>query len=735
MKYIKSNWLIIIITILPLLDIFNYFFITSKANMVLTVARFLIMPAVFLISFLKSESKKKYYIYLSVVFIYTLCHCISCYISGYINIIEDLENMLRILYLPTLLFSFSDTLKTARDEQNVRAGLSFAFAIIILSIIISFLTGDVVYTYDQNIGINGWFYNKNTQSLIVVMLSYICAMYSLKGKLYYPLIIIIGSYLFLNGTKTSYAALIILLLMLSFYCIFELKNIKKTAFTVGILVISLVLFDYTPMMRKLNIYNYAQNEKNISQKELIDIIDIEKKEDIEEKEAEKVKKNKIQAYILLYKEYDLGSLINKFGIKNVLKKYNYSTDAFDLSNVRKKKKITASLIYDEEAIYSHFFGFEFTKIKNLESDESLDLETDLSAIFYYTGYIGFALYIAFLCYYLISIFKSFINNPILIIKGEYTVWIITVMLMLSTTELTGALLRRPNASIYFVILIAIAYNKIHLATKDKENKITFLNLHLGYGGIETATINTANALSKKYNVEIISFYNLKNNQESLIDNNVSIKHLYNGEPNREKVIDSIRNFKVFSIIKEGITATKILFLKMKSYILLFLCLSISQISSYMMGIDLGSEFFKVTVIKPGKPFMMLENLISKTKTELSVGLKDDEITYAYDALAKKAKSPANIFNYFSEFLGRKHNESFVKEYMEKFYQSYNITADNETETITFNFKYDKKDEQISVVELYSMIFDYIKMLSERFTKIEMTDAFITIPSFFDYEQR
>ena len=155
----------------------------------------------------------------------------------------------------------------------------------------------------------------------------------------------------------------------------------------------------------------------------------------------------------------------------------------------------------------------------------------------------------------------------------------------------------------------------------------------------------------------------------------------------------------------------------------------------MMGIDLGSEFFKVTVIKPGKPFMMLENLISKTKTELSVGLKDDEITYAYDALAKKAKSPANIFNYFSEFLGRKHNESFVKEYMEKFYQSYIITADNETETITFNFKYDKKDEQISVVELYSMIFDYIKMLSERFTKIEMTDAFITIPSFFDYEQR
>ena len=173
---------------------------------------------------------------------------------------------------------------------------------------------------------------------------------------------------------------------------------------------------------------------------------------------------------------------------------------------------------------------------------------------------------------------------------------------------------------------------------------------------------------------------------------------------------------------------------MKPYALLLLCL-IKLISPYMMGIDLGSEFFKVTVIKPGKPFMMLENLLSKTKTECALGLKDDEITYAYDALAKKAKAPANIFNYFSEFLGRKYNDTFVKEYMEDFFQSYNISANNETETITFNFKFNNKDEQLSIVELYSMIFDYIKSLSERFTKIEMTDAFITIPSFFDYQQR
>lgn len=41
--------------------------------------------------------------------------------------------------------------------------------------------------------------------------------------------------------------------------------------------------------------------------------------------------------------------------------------------------------------------------------------------------------------------------------------------------------------------------------------------------------------------------------------------------------------------------------------------------------------------------MMLENLLSKTKTELSVGLKDDEITYAYDSLAKRQK-PLQTFS-------------------------------------------------------------------------------------------
>ena len=66
----------------------------------------------------------------------------------------------------------------------------------------------------------------------------------------------------------------------------------------------------------------------------------------------------------------------------------------------------------------------------------------------------------------------------------------------------GATYIYTNFSIFLVILISMLKCKIDINEEYKRNakdvkKITFLLLHLGYGGIETSTINTANALSKK----------------------------------------------------------------------------------------------------------------------------------------------------------------------------------------------------------------------------------------------
>ena len=91
--------------------------------------------------------------------------------------------------------------------------------------------------------------------------------------------------------------------------------------------------------------------------------------------------------------------------------------------------------------------------------------------------------------------------------------------------------------------------------------ITFYVLHLGFGGIETSTINTANALSSIYDVSIVSFYHLSKDQYDLISPKVKVIYLYKGGPNREEFKKAIKSFNPIKIIKEAFISIKILYLK------------------------------------------------------------------------------------------------------------------------------------------------------------------------------
>lgn len=94
---------------------------------------------------------------------------------------------------------------------------------------------------------------------------------------------------------------------------------------------------------------------------------------------------------------------------------------------------------------------------------------------------------------------------------------------------------------------------------DKEN-IYFLSLHLGQGGIERATINSANALCETKNVTIISFYKLDNDLYD-IDPRVNIKYLYEGGPNKEELKTAIKNKNIISFTTNSIKALTILIKK------------------------------------------------------------------------------------------------------------------------------------------------------------------------------
>ena len=90
-------------------------------------------------------------------------------------------------------------------------------------------------------------------------------------------------------------------------------------------------------------------------------------------------------------------------------------------------------------------------------------------------------------------------------------------------------------------------------------KITFLMLHLNYGGLEKQTITLVNELAKtkEFEIKILSVYDMLNGKSFYpIDDSVSIEFLAGFGPNHQKFYDSLRKFNLFSFIKESFIMIK-----------------------------------------------------------------------------------------------------------------------------------------------------------------------------------
>lgn len=93
-------------------------------------------------------------------------------------------------------------------------------------------------------------------------------------------------------------------------------------------------------------------------------------------------------------------------------------------------------------------------------------------------------------------------------------------------------------------------------------KITFLMLHLNYGGIEKQVTTLANELSKEYEVEIISLYDILSGESFYqLDDKVKVKYIFNFGPNKDKIKDALKKFKLITLIKQLCKAVKILYTK------------------------------------------------------------------------------------------------------------------------------------------------------------------------------
>ena len=83
--------------------------------------------------------------------------------------------------------------------------------------------------------------------------------------------------------------------------------------------------------------------------------------------------------------------------------------------------------------------------------------------------------------------------------------------------------------------------------------ITFLMLHLNYGGIEKQVSTLANELAKfkdRYTINIVSVYKINDEPFYELDPNIKIKYLMDRGPNKAEIKHALKTFNIFRLIIE-----------------------------------------------------------------------------------------------------------------------------------------------------------------------------------------
>ena len=184
--------------------------------------------------------------------------------------------------------------------------------------------------------------------------------------------------------------------------------------------------------------------------------------------------------------------------------------------------------------------------------------------------------------------------------------------------------------------------------------------------------------------------------------------------------------------------------------LLFLFTSTASAASAVLGIDLGTEYVKAALVKPGIPLEIVLTKDSKRKETAAVAFKPlrtrvstaesdafPERIYGGDAVALSARFPSDVYPNLKPLLGLRLSDDLISEYGGTF-PGLNIVEWAETGTVGFKSdSFVKEEEPWLVEELLAMELKNIRSNAENMAGKGSTvqDAVITVPSFYTAEER
>ena len=447
------TFLMVLLILQPILDVVSYFFMEWGDNTVTTYIRFVMFAVVFVYSFLISDRKNVYILFCSVVAIYWLLHMANCFRIGYQSFFQDTAYFLRVIQMPLWTLSFITFFRKCRHTPElIQWGFVINYLLIILVLLLNVITGKIEYTYSYPfVGIIGWFGVSSAQSAINVILVplILYRAYRSGSKLFFgAALVCCYSVLYVCGTRFDFYS--IFLISLAMIIVLAL-NLKKAWFHYGALVLAMVvcfaLKDYSPMME-------LRTAEQSSWEETQEEIDMEIQEPDDEDPSEETPRLTYEQYDKLYRP-TYGDVIDRFGIERVAKQLNYTTSASTLADNRLLKKNVAAMVWEDSDFLTHCFGYEYMSL--IMGDEIYDLENDFPSLFYFYGYVGFALYMAFLFYFfgliLVSLIRRF-KKTMCVESGAVG---IMLALLMGGALYTGHILRHPNVCVYMSIALAYVY--------------------------------------------------------------------------------------------------------------------------------------------------------------------------------------------------------------------------------------------------------------------------------------
>ena len=462
-NFLKNNWLTALIAAQPLLDALAFF----TRNEVATAAGYLRLGILLILPlYLLFSLKKKggFLLSMGVIGLYCLLHVLNGFRVGYLSLYFDVAYLAKVVQMPVLAICLVYLIRDESSKRQAYRGLTLAMALLGLCMLLAFVTGTGNSTYGGGLGFSGWVINdnRNAHSIILVTLCCFAGYFALRSEKKWvtaalPLLITLA--FLTNGTKGCYYSLYAIFAGFSAYLLLEKPVLgKKTrwgliALLLALMAFSVVIYPYTPRARVSESQARAAKQGEIEAVLLekgIDISGMSPQERFDNPQVKEV----FEYYYFRYMIGVLPDLFDRFGMDRVLWHFNMRTDVAKLIDTREIKRCYSALIFEDSDPLTRLVGFEVSQIG---FDGIHDLENDWPAIYYYYGWLGLGLYAAFVLYFLVLILLRLLRD----FQGSFTAENVTLamclMLQLGLAQFSGAVLRRPNVSIYLALVLALIY--------------------------------------------------------------------------------------------------------------------------------------------------------------------------------------------------------------------------------------------------------------------------------------